>query len=441
MIVSTYKKLLIILFCLLIKTDVFCFFEDKINLNTLPYYSFLSEVEEKEEYKERVLFIKKRLKEIVSSINKKNIYFNTKIKKKLLDILQRLDKFEKINLRDIRKFQVAVSDFDNYLAQYIDTFILFLNKNEKEFLGVIRSFNSQAIKLLQDQDYLKFTGLQKTEDLIFFRPLEFVSKHKKKIGYGLATSGVLLYSFVLHPKIKDILKKRSALRENKILRNDDDLIIEDIPNATSLTLDSRNADYNVLQIIVNKQKEAECALHAFWNCCLGLISDSVEQFQENEIRYSDDFDEWIRNIRINFGDINWSDGGVLESIIRYDDLHPDFLGNKTLDDIRILRALPNSMETFLNLHGGRLNGEGLSPEVYSSVIETEFDGSLESFYNGEPQNLILLIGDHFVSLKLTRNDTNVGELEAWVTNSLRNSDYTNNDGVKNVLNYYINNLK
>lgn len=455
MFIAAYKKLLIILFFLLIKVNVFCFVENKINLNRLPYYSFLSEVEEKEGYEKRAFFIKKLLKEIVSSINKRNIYLNPKIKKKLLDILQRLDKIEKINLRDIRKFQVTVSDFDNYLAQYIDTFILFLNKNEKEFLYVIRSFNDQAIKLLQNQDYLNFTGLQKVEDLIFFRPLEFVSKNKKIFGYGLVTSGVLLYSFFLHSKVKDILKKRSVLRENKILRSCDALIIEDISSTASVTLDNRNTDYNVLQIPVNRQKSAVCALHATWNCFLGLISDSIEQFMENEKKYSGEFSVWTKKMKNHFNEQHWFHDGAIEEFFQNRKLVPDFLKNVSLEKIRILRTLPNDIENFRILQERRWQNivdlakiaditdvaevhDEISQVIYDEYVTGELDGSLESFADGITQNLILLIGDHFVSLKLTRNG---GGLEAWVTNSLGNRNFTNNDGVNKVLNYYMDSLK
>lgn len=418
------KKVLITLSFLFIQANIVCFHNNRVNLNSTPFYSFLNEVEENKVSKEQIFLIKKLLTQTMSSVNKRKVYYNPKIKAYLLDILQRLDKFENIKPRDIRRFQKIVSDFDLYLIQYIDNLGFFLNRNDKEFLGGIRLFNNQAKNLLEDQSFLKFTILQKAEDFIFFRPLELVFDNKGLFVSLFLISGALISSLFFGSRNKKTEKKSDSLDVEKIIKEE-------------FHLSSNNKSFNVLQIPVNMQKEAECALHAVWNCCLGLISNSVEQFKENEQKFSNDFEVWVKKIRENFEIRNWFDDGVIEKIISTDILLPDFVKRDDLENVRILRALPNGSKNFLKMHKGRFGQQDVDEDVYSSVVAAEFNGSLESFAKGDVQNLILLIDNHYVSLKLLQNN---GELESWVTNSLGNENYINNYGVNNVVNYYMNTL-
>ncbi|MBD3273304.1 hypothetical protein GF385_03065, partial [Candidatus Dependentiae bacterium] len=81
-----YKKLLI-LFLFLINVYSFGFYNNKINLDSMPFYSFLNRFEEgKDSFR-----IIKLLEDIIYSINEKKFYYNPKIKTEIIGILNSLD--------------------------------------------------------------------------------------------------------------------------------------------------------------------------------------------------------------------------------------------------------------------------------------------------------------------------------------------------------------
>ncbi|MFH1461665.1 MAG: hypothetical protein ABIF12_01840 [bacterium] len=420
-----YKKLLIIFIFSFLDFSFYCFPFDLIDIKNKGFVVFLNSFEEKTNNKEQLFFVKSILNDIVDSIKKRDFYFNPKIKSDFLNILNQLDVFKKIKLRDFRRFKKDISDYDSYLEKYLDSLSLFLNDKEKVFIQKIRFFNNSVSLLLDNFDGINFNLIEKIEDVAFFRPLEFIINNKKILGCTAITAGALSYYYFLYPKFKEKNKKNRLFKGEQLLAS------------RPLILENKNKTFEIRQIYVNTQREEECALHAVWNSFLGLISDNVEQFRENELRYLPDFYEWVERTNQHFDQKNWFDDGQIEDILVNEDLIPDFVNDKRLDEIKILRALPNGPDNFLRMHA--MVGS-ISQDVYSSAILDELGSSVDLFRAGTSQNLILLINRHFVNLKLKRVDGLAGGVEAWVTNSLRNHNYTNHYAINNVLTYYLSTL-
>ncbi|MFA5074873.1 MAG: hypothetical protein WC436_02105 [Candidatus Babeliales bacterium] len=245
-------------------------FTGNIDIENLSLYKYLKNLD-KTEYKDIKFQIDKALN-LFSSLHAKlndNHFFcnsNRKIINMFLDICQDLKNFEQIKIRDLRALRYKVLDFDNYLADYKHIIrIPKLSEQEVQFMADLKAFNKNLLDFLLNSSFLNANFDEKFVDLFFYRPRDFVCRHKLFFGVTTCLAASILGSCIGY----------------KLLNCKDSGHI------------SKYKDFTI-QLRATPQSGAECGLHAIKNALIFKLFDNQEDIEK--MLKDKDFENYLLKI-------------------------------------------------------------------------------------------------------------------------------------------------
>ncbi|MCF7800065.1 hypothetical protein K9M16_03655 [Candidatus Babeliales bacterium] len=199
--------------------------------------------------------------------------FNHKIIKMFLDICQDLSDFEQIEIRDLRSLKYKILDFDNYLENYkYVTKKQNLREQELQFISELQEFNKILLDSLLDNYFLNSNFDEKFIDLFFYRPKDFICRHKLFFGVATCLAASILGSCIIYK----LLPKCGAGGHN-----------------SGRSSKSKYEDL-IIQLNSTQQSGCECGLHAIKNALILKLFNNQEDIQK--MLLDKDFENYLFKI-------------------------------------------------------------------------------------------------------------------------------------------------